>query len=147
MRKAVVLLLIVVLPVLGALAGKRAAPVFARAHYAVHLADQVRLEAADSDVETTLESDAFRAQGREREDLFAEAAAVEREFVLGTTVFGAWCGLVFALRILGLNRTRRREIYEINYDSCLSCGRCFLSCPRERLRLDELKGRRPAREP
>ena len=137
MRKYIVLLAVVVLPVAGGFAGVPAGPVLARAHYVVRLADQIRLEADRPDVERTLESSAFRAQGGRRKDLYAAAADLERRFVIGGAALGAWCGLVFALAVFGLNRTRRREIYEINYDLCLACARCFRACPRERLRRKE----------
>jgi len=140
MRKYVAILMVFVLPVAGGFLGRFAAPLFARVHYVVRLADRVRLEQSKPDVGSTLESDAFRASARKAEELFAEAAAIENRFAFGSVVFGAWCGLVFALNVFGLNRSRRREIYEIDYAFCVSCGRCFMSCPRERLRLKELKG-------
>jgi ferredoxin len=139
MRKYVALLMVFVLPAAGGVLGRFAAPLFARVHYTVRLADRVRLEQTISDAGSTLESDAFRASGRKTEDLFADAAGIESRFALGGVLFGAWCGFVFALNVFGLNRSRRREIYEINYALCVSCGRCFMSCPRERLRLKELK--------
>ena len=132
MRKYVVLAMVVVLPVVGGFAGGVAGPVLARRHYLVSLADQMRLEGEDPTVERTLESTAFRAQGGRREELYASASAVERRFVVGGTALGVWCGLVFAFAVFGFNRTRPREIYEINYDACLVCTRCFSACPRER---------------
>lgn len=142
MRKLVVILLMPVLPVLGGVGGHFSAPLLSKMHYVVRLADQVRLEEADAAVAPTLESDAFRATGREPEALYADAGDIEEQFALGAVIFGVWCGGVIALRLFGLNRTRRRVIYEINYDTCLACGRCFLSCPRERQRLEERKGKR-----
>ena len=139
MRKYVTLVMVLVLPVAGGLVGRFAAPELARVHYTVRLADRVRLERTTSEAGSTLESDAFRASGEKAEDLFAEAAAIEKKFALGSVLFGAWCGLAFALNVFGLNRSRRREIYEINYETCVSCGRCFMSCPRERLRRKELQ--------
>ncbi|HUW57889.1 MAG TPA: hypothetical protein VMZ92_14710 [Planctomycetota bacterium] len=132
MRKYIVLLAVVLLPVAGAFAGRLAGPVLARTHYTVYLADRIRLETADPTLERTLESTAFRTQGGRRDDLYAAASAVERRFVIGGSALGVWCGLVFALAVFGFNRTRRREIYEINYDACLACARCFRTCPRER---------------
>ena len=139
MRKSIVLLLVMLLPVVGGGLGRAAAPVLARTHYVVRLADQIRLEAGDNTVERTLESDAFRAQAGKPKELYAEAAAVEKRFALGGVILGVYCGLVFAFVIFGLHRTRRREIYEINYDACLACTRCFRACPREKARLEELR--------
>ena len=139
MRKYIVLLLVLLLPVVGGFLGRFSAPVLARTHYVVALADQIRREAEDDTVERTLESDAFRAQAGKPDELYAEAAAVEKRFALGGVIFGVWCGLVFAFTIFGLNRTRRREIYEISYDACLACARCFAACPREKARRKELQ--------
>lgn len=134
MRKPAALLLIVLLPAAGAVAGWFAAPIFARAHYMVRQADQVRLEAEAPDTPRTLETDAFRAHGTTPEDLYAQAAAVERRFRIGAPILGAFAGLVFALLNVGLNAERRREIYEIDYSACVACGRCFSWCPIEQRR-------------
>lgn len=134
MRKSAALLLVLLLPAAGAVVGYFAAPVLARAHYLVQQADQVRLEQASPDAAHTLQSDAFRLHGTRLEDLFAQAAAVERRFRVATPIFGAFCGLVFALLNVGLNADRRREIYEIDYSLCVACGRCFSYCPIEQRR-------------
>lgn len=138
MRKLIVLLLVVVLSVVGFFAGRFAAPLLARRHYAVRLADRLRLEAENSDLEPTLESNAFRATGKRPEELYAEADHVLHSFAIGGPILGVWCGLVLSLIVFGLHRERRREIWEIDYDHCVACGRCFRSCPRERLRLKEI---------
>jgi NosR/NirI family transcriptional regulator, nitrous oxide reductase regulator len=139
MRKTVTLIMVIVLPVAGGFLGRFASPELARVHYTVRLAERVRLEQTTTEAGSTLESDAFRASGEKAEDLFAEAAAIRKQFALGSVILGAWCGLAFALNVFGLNRSRRREIYEVNYDICVSCGRCFMSCPRERLRLKQIQ--------
>ena len=46
--------------------------------------------------------------------------------------------------MLGQTRIPRSRIYYIDQDYCVSCARCFLACPRERLRLKELAGGAPA---
>ena len=48
------------------------------------------------------------------------------------------------MQLLGQTRIPRSRIYFIDQDDCVSCARCFLACPRERLRLKELAGGRPA---
>ncbi len=139
MRKSAALLLVIALPLAGAVVGYLAAPVVARSHFLVQQADQVRLEQANPDAPRTLQSDAFRAHGTKADDLFAQAAAVERRFRVATPVFGAFCGLVFALLNVGLNADRRREIYEIDYSLCLACGRCYSYCPIEQRRRKALQ--------
>ena len=140
MRKAVVILLLVALPVLAGILGTLAGPLLARTHHKVQLADDVRLAKKGELAEPTDEFKSFELTGRRAGDVAAEAAAVEADFTVATGILGAWCGLVFALKIFGFHRTRRREIYEIDCDACVACARCFRYCPRERLRLRELAG-------
>jgi NAD-dependent dihydropyrimidine dehydrogenase PreA subunit len=135
MSKVIVLILMPLLVVFGGLIGLLAGPAASRTHHTVRQAQQVMWEEGDATVEPTLESDAFRASGKELGALHAEATRIQKRFVVGGALLGMWAGGVFALRLLRLSRTRRRTIYEIDYDACVACGRCFLSCPRERARL------------
>ena len=133
-RTPLILAVGVVLGAAATLAGLWAAPIFARAHFIVQQADQVRREMADPTTPRTLQSDAFRLHERNADDLFAEAAAIERRFRVATPILFAWCVVVLAFFYVGVNRDRRREIYEIDYATCLACGRCFWSCPMEKCR-------------
>lgn len=137
MRKAVVFALVFVLPALGAAGGWLAGPTMARLHDTVKLAARIEREDTQKLTERTLESDAFRRTGRPTADLYAEARAVEHSFTIGGLFLGAWCGLVVGVKVFALNRTRVQEDYEVDPALCVSCGRCFLTCPRERLRLKE----------
>lgn len=135
-RSALVLLL--ALPLIGAVLGRGAGPFSARAHRTVRLAERISLEDSEALAERTLESEAFRATGKPAAELFAQARAVEGRFRTGTTWFGAWCGLVAAVKLLSLLRVPRRDRYEVDQGRCVACGRCFIYCPREKLRLKKL---------
>jgi len=126
------------LVVLGSLGGYWAGPFLARTHRTIQLAGRVAEEDAQNLTERTLESEAFRETGRAAEELFAEAAGIERRFRYGGLFFGAFCGIAIGLKLLLPARTRREEFYTIDQEGCVSCGRCFMSCPRERLRLNAL---------
>ena len=130
-----------VLPFILALCGYLAGPFFARADGTVQLASRIWEEDSQGLTERTLESEAFRDTGKPREELFSEARQVERRMSVGGAFLGVWCGVVIALKFWGLGRIRRQEEYEIDHAECVSCGRCFLHCPRERLRLKELAAR------
>ena len=54
---------------------------------------------------------------------------------MGGALLGVFLGLVVGTRLVSLTRSRKRTEYEVNHSSCLSCGRCYKSCPRERKRL------------
>ena len=64
-----------------------------------------------------------------------EARQIKRSFLRGGTWLGIWCGLVFGLKILGLTRKKKMDIFAPDPSLCFSCGRCYSYCPRERLRL------------
>jgi len=81
---------------------------------------------------TTLESDVFRRSGVPESDLYAEALAVRRRFRNGSWIFGSFLGLVIGVRLIEFSVRRKREFHTIDRESCLSCGRCFLACPKER---------------
>jgi len=139
--KRVLGILLVLLPPLGALAGYSAAPLLARADYTVRVASRLMWEEAHPDAEPTDETEAFRDTGGGKAALYERAAAIAGKFTLGGALFGAWLGLVIALKMFTMMRVRNQETYEIDHGVCVSCGRCFLYCPRERLRLKKAKSR------
>jgi NosR/NirI family nitrous oxide reductase transcriptional regulator len=136
-------LLIVLLPVLIFVFGWLGAElkgIASRAHSTVRLADRVHLEDAGT-VEGTIDaSDAFRATGKDIEDLNAEASGIISQFGTGGWVFGGFVGLVIGLTLISLTVQRKRTDYEADRGSCLACGRCFEYCPREHVRLKAIKG-------
>lgn len=129
MRKYIVLILIVVLPVAFAFVGRYASPVLARVHPTVALAWEVHTQENTPGATPTVGTLSVGKQQRTKKQLFEEAAAIYDQFHFGSTLLGIWCGLVIAFTIFELNRTRRRVIYEVNCDQCVACGRCFASCP------------------
>ncbi len=138
MMRKVQAILIVVLPVAGAAAGYFSGPFLARANDEVQLARRIWEEDSGMLEARTLESEAFRAAGESRAALFANARAIEAQLSLGGAILGAWLGLVAAVKVLLLGGVPKQETYLADSASCLACGRCFLSCPRERLRLKKL---------
>jgi NAD-dependent dihydropyrimidine dehydrogenase PreA subunit len=137
MRKTIVLALVIVLPIVGAFAGWFSAPTLARTHYSVQLADAVRAELAQPERPDSDEYESFVKQRAHADEVYAEADAIVATFRIGGIILGVWTGLVFSIAIFGFHRTRKRTIYEIDYEMCVACTRCFLSCPRERARRAE----------
>lgn len=134
--------LVIALVLLGAAIGYAAGPFLARASDTVQLATRVWQEETGRREDQTLESAGWRTTGEALDTLLARAREVERRYVWGGALLGAWCGLVVACRLAGLTRTEPHEDYHINHAACVSCTRCFRSCPREHLRL---KNRREGR--
>jgi NAD-dependent dihydropyrimidine dehydrogenase PreA subunit len=104
-------------------------------HPTVQLAEQVRLEELGQVETTTDASDAFRNTGRSATELYEEALGIRLQFRRFAALLGAWIGLVLAAKLLQLSIRRQRTDYHPDQSGCVSCGRCFLSCPVEQVRL------------
>jgi NAD-dependent dihydropyrimidine dehydrogenase PreA subunit len=133
-------LLILLLPAALAALGYFAGPALSRMNATVALADQVLSDKTTSDEDRSNELQAFYGTAKPGDDLVlaAEARRIEERFRVGAALFGFWCGLVAALKIAGAARVRRRTIYQIDHGTCVACGRCFMSCPKEHERLKNL---------
>ncbi len=104
-------------------------------HPTVRLAEQVRLEELGQAEGTTDASDAFRNTGREAAELYKEALEARQRFRRFGGLLGGWIGLVLSVKLLHLSLRRQRVDYHPDQSGCVSCGRCFLSCPVEQVRL------------
>ena len=136
MRKLILTVMAAVL--IGALAGYGAGPFLARANGTVRLAERIAREDALQIEERTLESEAFRDTGRTAEELYADAAGIERRFRVGGLLLGAFLGAAVVLKMLGEGSAPNVQEYHIDRAACTPCARCFRFCPRERLRLKGL---------
>jgi len=133
-RLAMLLVALPLLIALGVWLGRGLEVPFSRLDPTVRLADRVLLEETGQVEGTTDASDAFRNTGRPAPDLYREARGRTRMFGVAGAWFGAWVGLVIGVRLIHLSVRRRRSGYEPVRANCVSCGRCFRSCPREMLR-------------
>jgi len=127
--------LIVLLPVLvagGAWLGSGLSVPLAKLHPTVRLAEQMRLEETGRAEGSTDASDAFRATGRPLGDLYRDAIKLQTgRFVAAGRWLGGWVGLVIALKLIHLCLRRRRDDYQPDRGTCVSCGRCFWYCPNQ----------------
>lgn len=135
-RLAGLLLLAPVLTVAGALAGRTLAPGLAELHPTVRTQRHLTVSAAGAR-ETFLDAEAFRAQGGDARQLAADAVAVNAEILFGAELAGAFVALVLAARLIALARQPARRDYSIDPARCVSCGRCFNTCPQHRAWLTE----------
>lgn len=119
---------------IGAAAGAAAGPALSKAHTDVSLLAELRAEDAAGKTDTSWPTRAFRSGARTRAQLEQDVAGIRHRFVVGTALAGAFLGCVFGMR-LASSFPRRRRDYEPDHAECVSCGRCFASCPREQLRL------------
>jgi ferredoxin len=131
--------LIAAVPVLilaGAWIGHYFSPAAARLHPTVALANDYLRERATPSKPALVGPDAL-AMDRARqapEPLLEQAAAIRRQFDLGGWLFGAWVGLVVGVKLIRLSVRASRADYEPDRAACVSCARCFETCPSELIR-------------
>jgi len=136
------LLLLPVLIVVGAVAGRLASKPLSRVHATVSLSERLLAESAVGDGRMTLESETFRSSGESVEALFSKGLDIRRRFASGSTWLGAFMGLLIGGRLVARARRSYREGYEPDRATCFSCGRCFSYCPREQERLGNGEGKK-----
>ena len=141
-------MLLCVLPLLvfaGGLAGSRLDVVFARLNPAVKLVETLSSGDATTQKAMMNEVEAFGGSGAKKEDLVAQASAVRKRFRTGGWVFGGFLGAVFGVSLIGASIHRTRDSYEPDRGTCLSCTRCYTSCPKEHERLKKIGTAAPVR--
>lgn len=127
-------LLLVLLPVLvgsGAGLGWMSSPVLARVDDRVRLAERLWLEEHGRVAGQTEASEAYDIQGRPYMEAYREATRIKHQFDIGSAILGGWLGLFFGLRMIAASVRRRRETYQADPVACMSCARCYASCPVE----------------
>lgn len=126
--------LLMLLPILigaGAWLGHSLAPLTARTHTTVALAERVWMEETRQVTDTTDASQVFRASGESVASLYDRAAAVRARFGQGGWFFGGFLGLVLGGKLILLSLRSRQTDYEADRAACVSCGRCYQFCPKD----------------
>lgn len=77
---------------------------------------------------------AFRQHGADRQAAVAKAATLEADFLTIGRWIGAAFGLVLALKLARIFFPAGSSDYETDSGRCVSCARCFSTCPYELLR-------------
>ncbi len=127
-------LLLVVLPLLaglGAWGGTWLEEPIARTHPTVRLT--LELSAGERAAEPSARREAFERGEAPASVLHDEAAAIRERARWAGMLLGCFLGLVVGARLIGLSTRRRRDGWEPDRGACLSCGRCFASCPVDHL--------------
>ncbi len=123
------------LAIAGGSLGWASGPAVARRSYDVALANRVWQEERGTVKGVSDASQAFRNSARPAGQLYCSALVIERGFKVGAALFGGAMGLVIGLKLIHLSIRRKRTDYLADPASCLSCARCYLSCPVEHERL------------
>jgi len=126
--------LLILLPILiglGAWMGNSLAPLTARTHTTVALAERIWLEEDGQAAGTTDASEFFRASGESIPSLYGRAAGIRTRFGKGGWFFGGFLGLVLGGKLVLLGLRRPQVDYEAERAGCVSCARCYQYCPKE----------------
>jgi polyferredoxin len=104
-------------------------------HFTVWLAEQIELENKGEILTPGTETKAFRASGKSNVELFMEADEIRNNFAYGGWVLGGLLSFVLFIKLVNLSVKKNRSEYEIDKTACISCGKCFIYCPYEKVRL------------
>ncbi|MBI5690404.1 MAG: 4Fe-4S binding protein [Verrucomicrobia bacterium] len=131
--------LLLVLPLAvggGALVGRQLAPLAARMHPTVALAELYTEHLSSPKKFPPMTPEALSLERAEADPkaLLAAAADLRGRFGIASTWFGAWVGLVIVIKLIALSLRPARTDYEPDRGACVACARCFESCPNERVR-------------
>jgi len=140
-RLAVLLLLLPVLAVGGGFLGSRMGVPISRLNDTVKLAERLRLEETGKVEGDTVETEGYRRTKDPPQKLYGRALAIRRRISKGGWLLGGFMGLVIGGRLVALSLVRKRKDYVPDRGECLSCGRCYRYCPREKKRLKERAGK------
>lgn len=98
-------------------------------HPTVKLAEEINYEIKIGKKTDTEESKAFHKSGMPKEQLFADAAVIQSQFHKGSWIAGGFLGLFFAIALISSSVARPVKDYTPHRGNCVSCGKCYKSCP------------------
>jgi len=121
---------------LGAWGGFKFSSTAAQVHPTVSLAHElIRQQGQPAHTGVLSPADLELQRARQSpQEILTEAATIQRRFDIGTTLFGAWVGLVLGAKLISLTLRRTRTDYEPDRGDCVACARCFEYCPNELVR-------------
>lgn len=122
-------LLLPILVLVGLFVGNKSHLFLSKAHPDVYLAELLIKKPELKEDKENLDIQAFLQSGKSFDTLTEEAGHIRENYKKGSTILGAFLGLVIGLILVNLLIHRTRLIYEPNKGNCFSCGRCIDYCP------------------
>jgi len=104
-------------------------------HFTVWLSEQIEMENKGQITVQSSETRAFRASGKSQKILYQEADQIRDNFRNGGWILGGLLSLILFIKLVNLSIKKKRPVYEIDKGACISCGKCFIYCPYEKVRL------------
>ena len=120
----------------GGWLGSRFSAPAARLHPTVSLAEQFLTEKETAPKFGALTADelALERARQTPKEILEQSVVLQRRFLVGGWLFGAWVGLVLSVKAFSLAVRRSRTDYEPERGACYACARCFEYCPNELVR-------------
>jgi len=118
-------LMLFTLPIVGCLLGFGVSPTLSLLHDDVYLA--TRILSDEQDLTDRVRS--FETSNQSTEQLALRVRNVQSKFRFGSTILGGFLGMMILTGCLWAMRARRSSRYTVEPASCLSCARCYVSCP------------------
>lgn len=137
-RLAMLICLLPVFVIAFGWAGSRLEGVLSRMSPVVRLAETLQVMDPAQVRAMAFEVEAFGGSGTTKADLIAQADLVHKRLHRGGWLLGGFVGGALGLSLVGASLRRTREFYEPDRGTCLSCTRCYMSCPKERQRLKKI---------
>jgi ferredoxin len=140
-RLTFLLWLLPALILVGGWAGSLVDRSLARIHSPVRLEEALVSGDKEALRAMKFEKESFESSGTALEDLQAQVARTRGRLHAGGWLFGGFMGAVLGGSLIAASLQRKRRGYEPDRGACLSCGRCYLSCPKEHLRIRKRAGK------
>jgi ferredoxin len=128
-RLAFILVLMPLVIVIAAVAGRASGRLLSQRHPRVALAMQMDDTAMHKTEYLSPEQEAFMTAGPALDALRLEAQNLQSRFATGGMILGIWLALVVSIKLIALSVWRPRTDYEPDRVHCFSCARCFSYCP------------------
>jgi ferredoxin len=113
----------------GGLILYNSAPVLARIHSVVRLAQEIQEEKVTGVEAVSLAAIAYKESGQTEDELFASELAVISRFRRASPWAGIFLGLALGIALVSMTTKKTRTEYKPHQGKCYSCGRCFKFCP------------------
>jgi NosR/NirI family transcriptional regulator, nitrous oxide reductase regulator len=123
------ILFILVLAISCAIIFYNLAPVLSRVNRSSNLAKEIRLEKEKGIKAVSKDAVAFMESGKSEDELYKEEASVINRYRKGAPWVGIFLGLSLGIGFYSSSIRERRTEFKPHQGKCISCGKCFKSCP------------------
>ncbi|MDR3012227.1 MAG: 4Fe-4S binding protein [Chitinispirillales bacterium] len=103
-------------------------------HPDVKLLRIIELEESGTARTKSFESEALRVDADVIAVLRTNSERAKKDFKLGMLILGAYLGLILGAYLIRQSTHKKREYYDADPVTCVSCGKCYGYCPKNEMR-------------